>query len=181
MVLGRILGSKSGQELTKQVLKEVDDLVIKKKTVKDPSKLLKKKEDVIIDDENIAVGQGGEKTKIGVKDFKAKQPQVSKETIDEFLQSFNTNTIPKKILADFNIDKITKNEDIFQMINGIAKGYKPSEIVKQTRGVKKQSATKAAGIKLFSSSSTSNSAFLACAAVSFVFSSAISPVPVFLL
>ena len=148
MVLGRILGSKSGQELTKQVLKEVDDLVIKKKTVKDPSKLLKKKEDVIIDDQNIAVGQGGEKTKIGVKDFKAKQPQVSKETIDEFLQSFNTNTIPRKILADFNIDKITKNEDIFQMINGIAKGFKPDDVVKQTRGRIKQSSTKASGTRL---------------------------------
>ena len=44
-----------------------------------------------------------------------------------------------KILADFNIDKITKNEDIFQMINGIAKGFKPDEIVKQTRGRIKQS------------------------------------------
>ena len=34
------------------------------------------------------------------------------------------------------------------MINGIAKGFKPSEVVKQTRGVRKQSTTKAAGTKL---------------------------------
>ena len=54
----------------------------------------------------------------------------------------------KKILADFHIDKITKNDDIIQMINGIAKGYKPSEIVKQTRGTIKQSSTKASGTKL---------------------------------
>ena len=109
-------------------------LVLKKKVEKDPSKLLKKKTDVVIDDQKIAVGPGGEKTTIKVKDFKAKQPQVSKETITEFLESFRTNTIPKKILADFNIDKITKNEDIFQMINGIAKGFKPDDVVKQTRG-----------------------------------------------
>ena len=43
MVLNRILGSKIGQETTKQILKEVDDLVLKKKVEKDPSKLLKKK------------------------------------------------------------------------------------------------------------------------------------------
>ena len=72
MVLNRILGSKIGQETTKQILKEVDDLVLKKKVEKDPSKLLKKKTDVIIDDQNIAVGPGGEKTTIKVKDFKAK-------------------------------------------------------------------------------------------------------------
>ena len=148
MVLNRILGSKIGQETTKQILKEVDDLVLKKKVEKDPSKLLKKKTDVVIDDQNIAVGPGGEKTTIKVKDFKAKQPQVSKETITEFLESFRTNTIPKKILADFNIDKITKNEDIFQMINGIAKGFKPDDVVKQTRGRIKQSSTKASGTRL---------------------------------
>ena len=148
MVLGRVLGSPAAKDATKQILKEVDNLVINKKTVKDPSKLLQKKTDVIIDDQNISVGPGGEKTKIKVKDFKAKQPKVSEETIKEYLESFQSDTIPKKILADFNIDKISKNEDVIQMINGIAKGYKPSEVVKQTRGVKSQSSTKASGTRL---------------------------------
>ena len=37
---------------------------------------------------------------------------------------------------------------IFQMINGIAKGFKPDDVVKQTRGRIKQSSTKANGTRL---------------------------------
>jgi len=137
-----------GKARTGQILKEVDKIITNKGTIKNPEKLLQKVEDATVGDEAIKVGPNKTSTKIELKDFKAKQPQVSKETIDEFLASFNSGTIPKKILADFNIDKITKNEDIFQMINGIAKGYKPDEIVKQTRGRIKQSSTKASGTRL---------------------------------
>ena len=148
MSLRTILKSDIAKEGVKKILSNVDDLIIKKKTIKDPSKLLQKKKEVIIDDKTIPVGPGGEKTTIKVKDFKAKVPEVSKETYAEFIASFKSGTISKKILADFNIDKITKNEDIFQMINGIAKGFKPSEVVKQTRGVKTHGQTKATGTRL---------------------------------
>ena len=135
------------KEGVKQLLKTVDDLVLKNKGLKNPEKLLKKKKDLQVGDETVAVGPNTTQTKVGIKQ-KVKVPEVPKETIEEFLTSFNNNTIPKKILADFNIDKITNNDDIFKMINGIAKGFKPSEVVKQTRGVRKQSTTKAAGTKL---------------------------------
>ena len=148
MGLEKLLKSDITKEGIKKILSNVDDLILKKKTIKDPSKLLKKKEEVIIDDKKISVGPGGEKTTIKVKDFKAKQPQVSKETIDDFLQSFQSKTIPRKVLADFNIDKITKNEDIFEMINAISKGIKPSEVVKQTRGVQTWGATKSGATRL---------------------------------
>jgi len=152
MVLGRILGSKGGQEATKQLLKEVDKRILNKGTIKNPEKLLQKVEDVNVGDEAVKVGPNKTSTTVKIKDFKGSDKKladkVSKETMDEFLASFNSGTIPKKILADFNIDKITKNDDIIQMINGIAKGYKPSEIVKQTRGVKSQSSTKASGTRL---------------------------------
>jgi len=148
MTLRTILKSDVTKEGVKKILSNVDDLILKKKTLKNPSKLLQKKKEVIVDDKTIPVGPGGEKTTIKVKDFKAKVPEVSKETYAEFIASFQSDTIPKKILADLHIDKITKNEDIFQMINGIAKGLKPSEVVKQTRGVKTHGATKAAGTRL---------------------------------
>ena len=135
------------KEGTKKILSQVDDLILKNKTLKNPEKLLKKKKDLQVGDETISVGPGTTQTKVGIKQ-KVKVPEVPKETIEEFLTSFNNNTIPKKILADFNIDKITNNDDIFKMINGIAKGFKPSEVVKQTRGVRKHGTTKAAGTKL---------------------------------
>ena len=117
MVLKNVLTSDIAKEATKKVLREIDQLILKKKTLKDPGKLLKKKQEVVIDDKTIGVGPGGEKTTIKVKDFKAKQPQVSKETYAEYIASFKSDTISKKILADLNINKVTKNEDIFQMIN----------------------------------------------------------------
>ena len=58
--------------------------------------------------------------------------------MEEFLASFQSNNISKKILADFNIDKITNNEDIIKMINLIAKTANKKDIVAQTRGVQKQ-------------------------------------------
>lgn len=139
--------SSLAKEGVKQLLRTVDDLVLKNKGLKNPEKLLKKKKELQVGDETVSVGPGTTQTKVGIKQ-KVKIPEVPKETIEEFLTSFNSNTIPKKILADFNIDKITNNDDIFKMINGIAKGLKPSDVVKQTRGVRKQSTTKAAGTKL---------------------------------
>ena len=94
MVLKNVIKSDITKEGVKQILSHVDDLILKKKTIKDPAKLLKKKKEVIIDDKKIPVGPGGEKTTIKVKDFKAKQPTVPKETIDDFLQSFQSKTIP---------------------------------------------------------------------------------------
>ena len=152
MVLKNLFTSEIGKETTKRLLKEVDKRILNKGTIKNPEKLLQKVEDVTVGDEAVKVGPNKTSTTVKIKDFKGSDKKlaekVSKETMDEFLASFNTGTIPKKILADFHIDKITKNDDIIQMINGIAKGYKPSEIVKQTRGTIKQSSTKASGTKL---------------------------------
>ena len=67
--------------------------------------------------------------------------------MEEFLKSFQSNNIPKKILADFNIDKITNNEDIIKMINLIAKTANKQKIIEQTRGVQKQGTTKAVGTR----------------------------------
>ena len=135
------------KEGTKQLLKTIDDIILKNKAVKNPEKLLRKKKQLQVGDETVSVGPNQPSTKVGIKQ-KVKVPEVPKETIKEFLTSFNNNTIPKKILADFNIDKITNNDDIFKMINGIAKGFNTRDVVKQTRGVRKQSTTKAAGTKL---------------------------------
>ena len=136
------------KEGVKQILKQVDDIVLKNKALKNPEKLLNKKKEIKVGDDTVAVGENQTTTKIDLKKNKVKIPEVPKETMEEFLTSFNNNTIPKKILADFNIDKITNNDDVIKMINGIAKGYKPSEVVKRTRGERSQSATKAAGTKL---------------------------------
>ena len=152
MVLKNLFTSELGKQTTKKLLKEVDKRILNKGTIKNPEKLLQKVEDVTVGDEAVKVGPNPTSTTVKIKDFKGSDKKladkVSKETMDEFLASFNSGTIPKKILADFHIDKISKNDDIIQMINGIAKGYKPSEIVKQTRGTIKQSSTKASGTKL---------------------------------
>jgi len=142
-----IITSQYTKDGVKKLLSEVDDLVLKKKTSKNPSELLQKADDVTVGDKKIKVGTS-EETVISKKDFKVKEPKVAKETIEEFLESFKSNTVSKKILADFNIDKINSNEDIIKMINLIAKTVKPSEVVKQTRGVRTQGTTKSVGTKL---------------------------------
>ena len=45
------------------------------------------------------------KLRLVLNNFKGKIPEASKESVEEFLKSFQSNNIPKKILADFNIDK----------------------------------------------------------------------------
>ena len=144
-VVKNIITSKYTKEGVKKLLSEVDDLVTKGKTDKDPSKLLQKqkKPEVTVDGKTI---EGGETT-IGVKQFKGKIPEASKESVEEFLKSFQANNIPKKILADFNIDKISSNEDIIKMINLIAKTANKQKIIDQTRGVQKQGTTKAVGTR----------------------------------
>ena len=57
MVLGRILGSKGGQEATKKLLKEVDKRILNKGTIKNPEKLLQKVEDVTVGDEAVRLVQ----------------------------------------------------------------------------------------------------------------------------
>jgi len=145
MVTKNIITSKYTKEGVKKLLSEVDDIVTKGKATDKPEKLLKKKAEpeVSVDGKKIELGE----TKIGVKNFKGKIPEASKESVEEFLASFQSNNIPKKILADFNIDKITNNEDIIKMINLIAKTANKKDIVAQTRGVQKQSTTKAIGTK----------------------------------
>ena len=145
MVVKNVITSQYTKEGVKKLLSEVDDIVTKGKTEKNPEKLLKKKAEpeVSVDGKKIEVG----KTEIGVKNFKGKIPEASKESVEEFLASFQSNNISKKILADFNIDKITNNEDIIKMINLIAKTANKKDIVAQTRGVVSQSTTKAVGTK----------------------------------
>jgi hypothetical protein len=145
MVVKNVITSQYTKEGVKKLLSEVDDIVTKGKATDKPEKLLKKKPEpeVSVDGKKIEVGE----TKIGVKNFKGKIPEASKESVEEFLQSFQSNNISKKVLADFNIDKITNNEDIIKMINLIAKTAKPKDIVAQTRGVQKQYTTKAIGTK----------------------------------
>jgi hypothetical protein len=136
MVAKNIITSQYTKEGVKKLLSEVDDLVLKKKTEKNPEKLLKDKKEVLIDDTKgeikSTIGKGTKfETTIGVKQFKGKVPEVSKETTEEFLKSFQANNIPKNILADFNIDKISSNEDIIKMINLIAKYADKKGIIKQ--------------------------------------------------
>lgn len=133
--------------VAKQILKEVDDLILKKGTTKNPSKLLQKKKDVKIGDKEINVGPKGETTEIGIKDFKGKAPVASKESIEEFLKSFGNSKLPKEALMDFRIEKFTQNQDIFKVIDSISKSLKPSDVVKQTRGVRSNTATKSAGTR----------------------------------
>ena len=118
MVVKNIITSQYTKEGVKKLLSEVDDIVTKGKKEKNPENLLKKKDEpeVSVDGKKIEVGE----TKIGVKNFKGKIPEASKESVEEFLASFQSNNISKKILADFNIDKISSNEDIIKMINLIA-------------------------------------------------------------
>ena len=137
------------RESIKKVLNEVDDLILKKKTTKNPEKLLKKQtDDVTIGDKKLKIKDKKLETEIGVKDFKKKVPTTTKESVEEFLASFGNNKVSKKVLSDFNIDKISSNEDIIKMMNLIAKTADKKAIVKQTRGVQAQGTTKAVGSRL---------------------------------
>ena len=95
MVAKNVITSQYTKEGVKKLLSEVDDIVTKGKTEKDPTKLLKKKAEpeVSVDGKKIEVGE----TKIGVKNFKGKIPEASKESVEEFLASFQSNNISKNI------------------------------------------------------------------------------------
>ena len=113
MVVKNVITSDITKQGVKNLLEKVDDIVIKKKTIDQPTKLLKKKSDVTIGDKKIKTGPTGETVEIKAKDIsKVKAPKAKPESIEEFFKSFGDTTISKKVLADFNIDKITKNEDI---------------------------------------------------------------------
>ena len=149
MVVKNVITSDITKQGVKKLLETVDDIVIKKKTIDQPTKLLKKKSDVTIGDRKIKTGPTGETVEIKAKDIsKVKAPKAKPESIEEFFKSFGDTTISKKVLADFNIDKITKNEDIIKMINAIAKSISPREVVKQTRGVRSRRATTSRGTRL---------------------------------
>jgi len=81
------------KEGVKQLLKTVDDIVLKKKTLKNPEKLLKKQTEVQVGDETVAVGPNQTSTRVDLKKNKVKLPEVSKETMEEFVSSFNSNTL----------------------------------------------------------------------------------------
>jgi hypothetical protein len=81
--------SSLAKEGVKQLLRTVDDLVLKNKGLKNPEKLLKKKKELQVGDETVSVGPGTTQTKVGIKQ-KVKIPEVPKETIEEFLTSFNS-------------------------------------------------------------------------------------------
>ena len=102
MVVKNVITSQYTKEGVKKLLSEVDDIVTKGKTEKDPQKLLKKdanKKDVIVDGEKKGeiIQKGPFETTIGVKQFKGKIPKVSDESVEEFLASFQSNNISKKI------------------------------------------------------------------------------------
>ena len=90
MVVKNVITSQYTKEGVKKLLSEVDDIVTKGKTEKDPQKLLKKdanKKDVLIDGEKKGeiIQKGPFETTIGVKQFKGKIPEPSKESVEEFL------------------------------------------------------------------------------------------------
>ena len=86
MVAKNVITSQYTKEGVKKLLSEVDDIVTKGKATDKPEKLLKKKAEpeVSVDGKKIEVGE----TKIGVKNFKGKIPEASKESVEEFLASF---------------------------------------------------------------------------------------------
>ena len=152
MVLNRFIQKIGSEKLTKEgvkkLLSEVDDLVVGKNTTKNPSKLLQKKTDTVkVGDNEIKVGPKGEATEVNVKNIKVKQPETTKESIEEFFSSFQSNTVPKNILKDFNINKINSNDDIYKIIDAISKANRKA-IQEQKRGIRTQGTTKAAGTRL---------------------------------
>ena len=69
MVLKNLFTSELGKQTTKQLLKEVDKIILKKGTTKNPEKLLQKVDDVNIGDKNIKVGPNETSTTIKDKRF----------------------------------------------------------------------------------------------------------------
>ena len=174
MVLNRILSSKLGQDTTKKVLKEIDDIkeaskakkikkleekkpeqaeilkevdkLVTSGKVENPERLLQKvpKRKVKIDGK---VTEVADSETVLVK-TKAKQPKVSKETEQEFFESWGIEKgrIGPNILKDFNIKNIKTNDDIYRLINAISKSTS-KKIEKQTRGIRKTGTTKAAATR----------------------------------
>ena len=80
MVLNKILPKIIGSDTTKKILQEVDDIIVKGKVDKNPEKLLQKsKKKVKIDGKEVEVDRS-EALEVELKNIKAKQPKVSKET-----------------------------------------------------------------------------------------------------
>ena len=88
MVANKILPKIIGSDTTKKILQEVDDIIVKGKVDKNPEKLLSSpKKKVKIDGKEIEVDRS-EATEVELKNIKAKQPKVSKETEQEFFESW---------------------------------------------------------------------------------------------
>ena len=150
MVANKILPKIIGSDTTKKILQEVDDIIVKGKVNKNPEKLLSspKKKKVKIDGKEIEVDRS-EATEVELKNIKAKQPKVSKETEQEFFESWGIEKgrIGPNILKYFNINNINTNDDIYRLINAVSKSTAKS-IDKQKRGVRTQAATKGAATRL---------------------------------
>ena len=105
-VVKNVITSQYTKEGVKKLLSEVDDIVTKGKATDKPEKLLKKNneaKDVLVDGEKKGeiIQKGPFETTIGVKQFKGKIPKVSDESVEEFLQSFQSNNISKKNISRF--------------------------------------------------------------------------------
>ena len=149
MVLNKILPKVIGSDTTKKILQEVDDIIVKGKVDKNPEKLLQKsKKKVKIDGKEVEVDRS-EALEVELKNIKAKQPKVSKETEKEFFESwgFEKGIKGPTWLKDFNIKNITTNDDIYRLINAVSKSTAKS-IDKQKRGIRTQAATKTAATRL---------------------------------
>ena len=179
MVLNRVIQSKLVQDTTKKVLKEVDEIKeaskakkIKKLEEKKPeqAEILKKVDELVTsgkaeNPERLLQNVRKRKVKVDGKvtevadsetvlvKTKAKQPKVSKETEQEFFESWGIEKgrIGPNILKDFNIKNIKTNDDIYRLINAISKSTS-KKIDKQKRGVRKTGTTRAAATRLQNSS-----------------------------
>lgn len=131
------------KEIAKTVIDEAGKIVKKGSKTKKAETLLEKKQiPVKIGDKKEVVVEGAETvTTITKKDIKVKKAVIDTGKADEALWLIQNTKITPKILADFNINKISSKEDIIKLIDITSKLYK-GEISKQTRGTRGWEETK---------------------------------------
>ena len=109
MVVKNVITSDITKQGVKKLLETVDDIVIKKKTIDQPTKLLKKKSDVTVGDKKIKTGPTGETVEIKAKDIsQVKAPKAKPESIEEFFKSFGDISLISKLIIFVFIIKLYK-------------------------------------------------------------------------
>ena len=124
------------KDIATGIISKAGEIVKSGAKTKKATELLEKKPIIV------KVGDDVTKTKkdvdtvitVSKKDFKVKKPKISADQAEEALFIYKGTTITPKLLADFNINKLSSRADIIKFIDIVSKQFKTS-ITKQKRGV----------------------------------------------